>query len=382
MLYIGGDSPLMPIGADPLPKEEVDLIRRWILEGALTGSAAQPAGPPEGGARGEAALLEAYEAPPLLPSLAFSPDGKYLAAPGYHEILVHRADGSGLVARLPGRAERIQSIAFSGDGQVIAAVGGTPSQFGEIQFWSVKTWTQIRAIKVSHDTLYGASFSPDGKRLAFGGSDKKAYIAAFPFGQILVEFENHDDWVFATAFTTNGKHFVTGSRDRALKLVEADTGSFVDDINASNKGYGPVLGLDRHPGKDWVVMGGEDEIPKLYQVYRTQKRDRDNTDFNLIRAFPRVEGGINAVRFSPDGSQIAAGGINGELHLFDAGTGERTARVQADEVSLYSLAYHPSEPLLAAGGFEGIVRMYNPENGELVGEWVPVPMKTEVADAK
>jgi hypothetical protein len=38
---------------------------------------------------------------------------------GYHEVLVHQADGSGITARLVGLAERIQKLAWSPDGQKI-----------------------------------------------------------------------------------------------------------------------------------------------------------------------------------------------------------------------------------------------------------------------
>ncbi len=58
-----------------------------------------------------------YELPPVITSVAFSPDGTLLAVAGYHEVLLHKADGSGLVGRLVGLSERIQSLAFSPDGK-------------------------------------------------------------------------------------------------------------------------------------------------------------------------------------------------------------------------------------------------------------------------
>jgi WD40 repeat protein len=72
----------------------------------------------------------------VITALRFSPDGQFLAVSGYHEILLHRSDGSGLVARLIGQSERIQSLAFSPDGRYLAASGGTPGQFGEVQIWN------------------------------------------------------------------------------------------------------------------------------------------------------------------------------------------------------------------------------------------------------
>src|SRR5690606_29905382 len=78
-----------------------------------------------------------YEAAPVLTSLDFSPDGSLLAVSGYHEVLLHKADGSELVGRLVGLAERIESAIFSPDGVRLAVTGGSPGRLGEVQVWNV-----------------------------------------------------------------------------------------------------------------------------------------------------------------------------------------------------------------------------------------------------
>ena len=61
-----------------------------------------------------------YVKAPAITSIDYSPDGSMIAVAGYHEVLVHKADGSGIVARLVGLAERIQKLAWSPDGSQIA----------------------------------------------------------------------------------------------------------------------------------------------------------------------------------------------------------------------------------------------------------------------
>jgi hypothetical protein len=39
-----------------------------------------------------------YTRAPVVPSLDYSPDGKLLAVAGYHEVLINKADGSGIVS--------------------------------------------------------------------------------------------------------------------------------------------------------------------------------------------------------------------------------------------------------------------------------------------
>jgi hypothetical protein len=369
--YVVGDPPMMPIGGTPLTKEDVNTLLQWIKEGALNDSGLKESGD-------DGVMM--YHAPPVISAMAYSPDGEHLAVSGSGEILLNKSDGSGLVARMPGRAERITSLTFSPDGKTLAAVGGSPWEFGEVQFWSVEHHTLLRSVKFTFDTLYGASFSPDGKLLGFGAADKKARIVTVPFGKLMVEFENHDNWVMDTLFTTNGKHMVSTGLDKALKLLEVETGAFVDDINSSNKGIEEILSIDRHPAKDQAVMGGIDGIPRIYKLYRTQKRDMPNTDFNLIRSFEKIVGGINVVRFSPDGSKIAAGAGRGKVHIYDVDSGKEEVQLFGDSVSTFALEYNPAKDEIAVGGLDGMVRIYHPKTGELIREFHPVEIeKQEVA---
>src|SRR5437762_2231102 len=83
--------------ADPLPERQVQLIEAWVRQGAADDTPMSA----------RAVLVDAehppvYAAPPVVTSLAFSPDGQLLAVTGYHEILLFNADGSGLAARLVG----------------------------------------------------------------------------------------------------------------------------------------------------------------------------------------------------------------------------------------------------------------------------------------
>ncbi|NDD39357.1 MAG: WD40 repeat domain-containing protein, partial [Verrucomicrobia bacterium] len=113
---------------------------------------------------------------PVVTSLDYSPDGKLLAVAGFHEVLLHQANGSGLVARLVGLSERIESVKFSPDGKRLAVAGGLPGRMGEVQIWDVEKRKLALSHSVTYDTLYGASWSPDGKLIAFGCADNRRMI--------------------------------------------------------------------------------------------------------------------------------------------------------------------------------------------------------------
>src|SRR5215467_2008644 len=132
--YITGDAkPPMPLGAPPLSKEDIGLIREWIKAGARDDSPSETI----------STAATVYHQPPVISALRFSPDGKLLAVGANREVLLHDAAGGGLVKRLPGKAERILSLAFSNDGALLIAAGGTPARFGEIQLWDPRSGIEL-----------------------------------------------------------------------------------------------------------------------------------------------------------------------------------------------------------------------------------------------
>jgi WD40 repeat protein len=394
MRFISGDPPLMPKNAKPLDKSEIELFRRWIAEGARDDTPAiqdpiDSEHPP------------VYRKPPVLSALAYSPDGKTLAVAGFREIILHKADGSGIIARLVGRSHRIESLAYSPDGKILAAVGGTPAQFGEVQFWDTATNTLKNAVELSYDTLYGASFSPDGTALACGGADNGVRIVSVPDGRVLLKFDNHSDWVFATTWymqqTTGGQtepatgdrrvtnrapvhqeelYLLSTGRDRAIKLIVAKNGSFVDDINTHTSTYRAML---RHPFEEKVLVGGEDGIPRLYQIFRTKPRTMNQEDHNLLKAYEPQPGEINALAFSPDGKRFAVGGLGGEVRIYDTATGTRLSTLKGVGEVVFTLAFRPDGKEIAVGGFDGQVRLFDSVTGTLRKAFVPVPINKAIA---
>ena len=107
----------------------------------------------------------------MVTSLDFSPDGKLLAVAGFHEAMLWKADGSARVARLVGMSDRIETVRFSPDGRKLLVVGGIPCRSGEVQVWDVASHKLLGSLAIGFDTLYGGSWSPDGKLIAVGAAD-------------------------------------------------------------------------------------------------------------------------------------------------------------------------------------------------------------------
>jgi DNA-binding beta-propeller fold protein YncE len=366
--YLTGQlKPQMPFGGTPLPADQIETFRRWILEGAKDDT---PAVAKDVLAPGKLAV---YHQPPVITALAYSPDGSILAVSGYREIVLHKGNGSGLLTRLPCISDKISSLAFSPDGSTLAAVGGTPAIFGELQLWDVAGRKLKRSITLTNDTLFGVSFSPDGKELAFGATDNSIYVFEAATGKQISKITDHDAWVFGTAFSQDGTQVASVSRDRALKLTDVVHGIFIENINALK---GELVAIARQPKHDNVLVGGEDGLPVLYMMHRPHALVIGDTS-TVIREFEKQNGPVVSVAFSPDGELIAVGGGSEDVNVYKTGTGERVASLKGHEGGIYSVAFNPSAQQLAAAGFDGRVRIYDLKSGQMAQAFVPVPLETK-----
>ncbi len=387
LLPQGKKPPAMPRGQSPLPAKDIDLIRKWIAQGAKDDT------PASARVVVDAEHPPHYDQPPVITALAYSPDGKLLAVSGYHEVLLYSPDGAQLVSRLIGLSEQIQSLAFSPDGKLLAVTGGSPARFGEVQVWEVATKKLKLSVSVTFDTLFGASWSPDGTKIAFGCSDNTLRAIDAESGKQVLFQGAHDDWVLDTTFSGDGLHLVSVSRDRSMKLTEVATQRFIDNITSITPGVlkGGLTTVSRRPLKekktvksppdptpklyDELLIGGSDGVPRLYKMHREVKRVIGD-DANKIREYEALQGRIFATAFNADGSRFAVGSSNtesGELRVYETADGKVLARFPIMGGGIYAVAFRPDGAQVAAAGFDGKVRLLEAQTGKLVHEFVVLP---------
>lgn len=372
---MGAGPAAMPKERDSLNETQIKTIERWIAEGAKDDTPASARDPVD------AEHPPTYLAPPVITSLEYSPDGSLLAVSGYHEVLLHRADGSELVGRLIGLSERIQSLAFSPDGKLLAVTGGAPGRFGEVQIWDVEAKKLRISLPVTYDTVYGASWSPDGSKVAFGCADNTLRAIDATTGEQVFFQGAHSDWVLDTVFSKEASHLVSVSRDMSMKLSEVATQRFVDNITSITPKAlkGGLMAVDRHPAKDELLIGGADGVPKIYKMFRTQARVIGD-DFNFIRAFEAMPGRIFAAAFNADGSRIVVGSSldgTGEVRVYQTDDAKLVSQFEGQKGGVFAVAFQPDGARVASAGFDGLVRLNDPNSGSLVKEFSPVPLGAE-----
>ncbi len=401
----------MPKGKAPLTVAEIEIVKKWIAQGAKDDTAA--------GAKQRYDQDHPPEStrPPVVTSLDFSPDGQTLAISGFHEVLLAKAETGELIGRLVGLSERIESVRFSPDGARLAVTGGLPGRMGEIQIWDVATKKLTMSVTATFDTVYGGSWSSDGKLIAFGGADNLVRAIDTTTGQQVLQNGAHSDWVLDTGFSPDSSHLVSVSRDMTAKLTEVGTQRFVDNITSITPGAlkGGIQAVASLPNRDEVLAGGSDGVPKIYRLYRKTARVIGD-DANMLRSLSAMRGRIFGVATSRDGFRFAASSAldgTGQVFVFrfdpaqvpdnvkamlakkfaDRAPAEKDAienhfkaaaltesKVEV-KANVYAVAFRPDGNIIAAAGSDGIVRLIDAATGQVTKEFSPAPVKPTNAAA-
>src|SRR5207253_5913502 len=159
----------------------------------------------------------------LVESLAFSPDGKYIASGAFQEVILWDAQTGTLRQRITGFVDRVMALGFSPNGKLLATGGGAPTEDGEMKVIEVPSGKVVADIKNGHsDTVFGVAFSPDGKKLATCAADKFVKVFEMPSGKFLKSFEGHTHHVLDVAWKGDGKLLASASADNTIKVWDYD----------------------------------------------------------------------------------------------------------------------------------------------------------------
>jgi WD40 repeat protein len=337
--------PRMPLDDDPLSNSDIATIKSWIDAGAV--------GP---GPNDNTHPLSAPSTPIIRPevpvvspvsSVRFSPDGSVLAVGGYQEVhLIDRVSGKTL-ARLSGHSDYVRSIAFSPDGNRIAAAGGAPQRDGEIKVWDVQSHQLLKTMQGHKDCIYSIAWSPDGKLIASGSYDRAVKLWDATSGKEVRNLQDHIDAVFAVAFSPDGRRLASASQDRTVKIWEVATGRRLYTLSDSSDG---LTSLAYSPSGDSVAAVGYDKTIYVWQLAEEEG--------HLSQSLIADEDSLLALVWSPDGRMIVTASSDGSIRFRDnkldlMGVIDR----QPDWVE--ALAISPDSKWLAAGRFNGTLSLYD-----------------------
>jgi WD40 repeat protein/serine/threonine protein kinase len=344
----------------------------------------------------EMAALPGHTGP--ISELIFSADGKRLLTTGSYPDSTARlwdTDKGRLVEVLPGHTNTIWSAAFSPDGRYIA----TASSDKTARLWDGVTGKSIAVLRGHTGCLNRVQFSPDGRRVVTLADDATLRLWEAQTGELVAVLRGHrgffDTRPAEPVFTPDGAYLLSATPDGTVRLwdlglVERNGilrghKSFVYDVAFSPDGEqvasaawdGTVRLWDATTGRQTALLKHEDEI--LTSVaYRRDGRQLvtfgqghgvtlwDATTRESRPAWQSAASEAYATRavLDPAGTLVAAGSLEGPVHLWDAVTGKQVATLAGHKQCPTDVAFRPDGAQLATAGYEGTVRLWDPVTRE------------------
>jgi WD40 repeat protein/serine/threonine protein kinase len=149
----------------------------------------------------------------------FSPDGLHIAtcSTDGSARLWNAVDGSEVGRLEPQERQHLLSVAFSPDGRFLAAGGSGRT----VTVWDIPSGKVHRQFRGHAREVMQVLFSPDSTSLLTCAGDSTARLWNLAIGREVMLFKGHVSGVKSVAFSADGRRIVTGSWDGTAKVWEA-----------------------------------------------------------------------------------------------------------------------------------------------------------------
>jgi WD40 repeat protein len=313
-----------------------------------------------------------------LQSLAFSPDGKYIAGFSGSTLRLWEAATGKVKSTLEGHVGPIASVSFSRDGKRLASASASvannlmtivissPLGSDDARIWDVETGKQLVVFRGHAAQIRDVKFSPDGNWILTASDDGTARLSlANTVKNAVTVIKDSATILVSATFSPDGKKIVTTSDHATVRIWDAATGQQLNDLIGHSKvGLGVVMAAYSSNGNR-IVTAGSDRTARIWDA----ATGKELVVFRGHQAKScQINYGLSMASFSPDGSRVASAGDDGTVRIWNADTGDQIHEFKGHCLKGYAAFSASGEQLVtaASGGLSGApssARIWNANTG-------------------
>jgi WD40 repeat protein/predicted Ser/Thr protein kinase len=270
-------------------------------------------------------------------AVLFSPDGKRIASCSFDQT-VRLWDGmtGEPIATLNGHSGRVMAIGFSPDSRRLVSA----SQDHNLRLWGTANGEPIAILGGHAGDVRTVAYSPDGTLIASGSTDQTTRVWDARLAERNGILRGHTSYVYDVAFHPDGERLVSASWDGTVRLWHATSGRQVALIRYPETTILTSVAIDP-AGKRLATLGRDNSV-RLWDIGTGRQLHR----WRLPTAHWRESRAV----FSPQGDVIAAGSVEGAVHLLDVPRRRTRAVLRGHRDTIYDVAFGPEGRWLASAG--------------------------------